>query len=61
MKLLLLSIILTGAMALAGCEQGPAENAGERLDEAVENTGDAVENAAEDAAEAVEDAADSAN
>lgn len=34
---------------LTACEeQGPAEEAGERIDEAVEDTGDAAEDAAEE-------------
>lgn len=38
---LLLSAFL---IALAGCDDdGPLENAGEEVDEAVENTGDAIE------------------
>jgi predicted small lipoprotein YifL len=61
--------------ALAGCEQeGPAEKAGERIDEAVEQTQDAIDDAGqqgtmermgekldqsmEEAGEAVEDAGD---
>lgn len=39
----------------AGCkEEGPAENLGEKLDEAAEDAGDAIE----DAADEVEDAVD---
>ncbi len=34
---------------LAGCDdQGPAEEAGETIDEAVDDTGDAIEDAADD-------------
>ncbi len=39
-------ILFCLAFSLAACESdGPAENAGERLDEAVENTGDAMRDA----------------
>jgi hypothetical protein len=38
-----------GAAALTGCEeQGPAERAGETIDEAAEDVGDALEEAGED-------------
>ena len=55
-----------GAVILQGCEeQGPAESAGERLDNAAENLGDNVDDAgdnlrdaADDAQDAAEDAAD---
>lgn len=40
---------------LAGCEQeGPAERAGEQVDQAVEETREAVEQATEEAGEQVE-------
>ena len=46
---LILALFLTGGWTLTGCEQeGPAERAGERMDEAVEEAGDAVEEAADD-------------
>ena len=32
-------------LALAACDDGPAERAGERLDRAVERTGDRIEDA----------------
>ena len=44
---------------LTGCEQqGPAEEAGEEIDEAVEDAGEEIDEAAEEAGDAVEDAAD---
>ena len=50
---LFLSMTLLFPM-LTGCEQeGPAERAGEAVDEATENAGDAIE----DAGESVQDAA----
>lgn len=48
-----------GGAMLTGCEeQGPAEEAGEEIDEAVEDAGDEIDEAAEEAGDAVEDAAD---
>lgn len=42
---------------LAGCEQqGPAEEAGEDIDEAVEEAGDEMEDAAEEVEDGVDDA-----
>jgi predicted small lipoprotein YifL len=42
---------------LAGCEQqGPAEEAGEEVDEAVEEAGDEMEEAAEEVEDEVDDA-----
>ncbi len=51
MKLTAIAAMLL-VLGLGACErQGPAEKAGERVDEAVQNTGDAVE----DAGDKVED------
>ena len=44
------------ALMLAACDEGPAENAGEAVDDAVEGAADALE----DAKDAVEDAAEDA-
>lgn len=45
---LLLALGLGGAV-LVGCEeQGPAEEAGEQIDDAVDDAGDAVNDAADD-------------
>ncbi|WP_168017157.1 hypothetical protein [Halomonas salinarum] len=45
------------AVAITGCEEeGPAEQAGEEIDNAMEDTGEAIE----DAGESVEEAADEA-
>jgi hypothetical protein len=53
--LFVLLLAIGGTTALTGCEdKGPAEKAGEKIDEAVEETGDAVE----DAADEIEDEAD---
>lgn len=44
---------------LAGCDsEGPAEQAGEKIDEAADDVGDAVEDAADEIDDAVDDAAD---
>lgn len=39
---------------LGGCEEGPAERAGEDIDEAVEETGEGAEEAGEETEEAFE-------
>lgn len=39
------AVLLPLAGALAACEEGPAENAGEAVDEAAEDAGDAVDDA----------------
>lgn len=47
--LLALALIAGSALLLTGCEdQGPAEEAGEAIDEAVEDTVDTVDDAAEE-------------
>jgi len=42
----------------AGCEEGPAERGGERLDEAMDDIRDAAEDAADEIEDAAEDAKD---
>jgi hypothetical protein len=67
-RALFLSLLLsTGFLALSACDEGPAENVGERIDEAtsdardrVEDAGDAIGDAADDAGDAISDAADEA-
>lgn len=56
LRAMLLGLVLaTGSLALVACEQqGPAEEAGENLDEAVEEAGDKMR----DAADEVEDEVD---
>jgi hypothetical protein len=39
------AVLVPLAGALAACEEGPAERAGEAVDDTVEDTGDAVEDA----------------
>lgn len=47
------------AIGISACEnEGPAEKAGERVDEAIEETGDTMEEAAEEAGDELEEAAD---
>lgn len=47
------------ALGLAACErEGPAERAGENIDEAAEDAGEAVDDAMEEAEDEVEDATD---
>lgn len=50
---------LLSLLALSACEQkGPAERAGERIDNAVENAGDKIEDATDDAGKTLEQAGD---
>jgi hypothetical protein len=63
-RILFLALVLglTG-VALYGCPQndagdGPAEQAGEKIDDAVDNTGDAIQDAGDKAGDAIEDAGD---
>ncbi|KAA3625937.1 MAG: hypothetical protein DWQ08_08655 [Proteobacteria bacterium] len=52
--------LLAMCLSIAGCEEeGPAEKAGKKIDEAISNLGDAAEDAADEAEDAVEDAAGS--
>ncbi len=54
-----LLLLLTLALGLAACSQdGPAENAGEEIDNAAENFGDAMEDATDDAGDSLEEAGD---
>jgi ABC-type glycerol-3-phosphate transport system substrate-binding protein len=58
-KTSLLLVLLTLALGLAACSQdGPAENAGEEIDNAAENLGDAMEDATDDAGNSLEEAGD---
>ncbi|MBQ4833971.1 hypothetical protein J8L70_12020 [Pseudoalteromonas sp. MMG010] len=50
-KVLSLSTLLT--FGLAACDDGPAENAGETLDEMATDTGNAIEDACESVKEGV--------
>jgi hypothetical protein len=57
MKSITLPLLAALAFSVVACrEEGPAERAGQAIDEAIEDAGEAVE----DAGEAVEDAAEDA-
>jgi hypothetical protein len=58
MRLLLLTI--ASSFLMLGCDrnEGPAEDMGESVDEAVEDTGDAMEEAGEEVEDEVDDATD---
>ncbi|WP_024461158.1 hypothetical protein [Marinimicrobium sp. LS-A18] len=47
-------LVLSGGAFLTGCDQGPAEEAGEKIDDAVDDAGDAMDDAADEAEDAVE-------
>lgn len=50
----LLPLVLFSACFLAACDQGPAEQAGEQIDEAVTETGNQIEDACEEVKEGVD-------
>lgn len=59
--LLLLSIaVLSCGLVTTGCEDndGPVENIGEGIDDAVDDAADAIEDAADEVEDAVDDATD---
>ncbi|WP_197054402.1 hypothetical protein [Nitrosococcus oceani] len=54
-KLVIIALLLSGSAWLSGCEQeGPAERAGENIDQTMEDAGDRME----DAGDRMEDATD---
>lgn len=56
-----LALFLAFGVLLSACEsEGPAERAGEQIDQAVESAGEKVEEAADSAGESIENATDSA-
>ena len=57
-KLSILAIALLTVIGLAACEKGPAEKAGEKMDNAAENIGDKIEDATDDAGDKLEAAGD---
>ncbi|OYY48987.1 MAG: hypothetical protein B7Y48_07890 [Methylophilales bacterium 28-44-11] len=58
-KLAITALLLTTFIGLSACqEKGPAEKAGENLDNAVESMGDKVEDATDNAGNALEEAGD---
>ncbi len=52
--------LITGMLlvAISGCEEGPAEEAGENIDESAEKVGESLENAGDSIQEAGQDAAE---
>lgn len=44
-KIKTILLLLSFSFLLVGCNDGPAENAGEKIDKAVEDTSDAVKDA----------------
>lgn len=57
-KLSIAALALLITIGLAACEKGPAEKAGEKIDNAAENLGDKVEDATDDAGDKLEEAGD---
>ncbi|MFW6060401.1 MAG: hypothetical protein ACODAQ_09475 [Phycisphaeraceae bacterium] len=58
MLVLLAALGLTGGLTLGCEEQGPAEEAGEQVDEGMEDTGEQMEEAGEEMEGAADDAMD---
>lgn len=57
-KLSIAALTLLLAVGLTACEKGPAEKAGEKMDNAAETMGDKIENATDNAGEKMEEAGD---
>jgi hyperosmotically inducible protein len=58
-KLGFTTLLLATLLGLAACqEKGPAEKAGENIDNAVESMGDKIEDATDNAGDALEEAGD---
>jgi hypothetical protein len=56
---MMLLMLFMGCMALTGCDNdGPAENAGEKVDEAVDDMKDTAEETANDIKDKVDDVSD---
>ena len=53
MLIKILPLMLGAALAVSGCDDGPAENAGENIDEAVSDTANAIEDKCEQMKESV--------
>jgi len=49
------SLAATPAFVLVGCDEGPAEEVGESIDDAADDAGDAIDDAADDVDDAVDD------
>ena len=56
--LLIAAVLGVSTLGLAACDsnEGPAEEAGESVDDAMDNAGDSMEDAGEDIQDAAEDA-----
>lgn len=48
--------LMLSSLVLISCDDGKAENAGEKIDNAIEDAGDSIEEAANDTGRAIEDA-----
>lgn len=57
-KLSIVVIALLMSIGLAACDKGPAETAGEKIDNAAENLGDKIEDATDNAGDKLEEAGD---
>lgn len=57
-KMQLVVLALAFAFGLAACNKGPAEKAGEKIDNAAEKASDKIENAADKASDKLEEAGD---
>ena len=57
-KIPLAMLALMFAFGLAACEKGPAEKAGEKIDNATEKMGDKIEDATDNAGDKLEEAGD---
>lgn len=51
----LFALLIAASFSLAGCNDGPFEEAGENVDEAVEDVKDEAEDAADDVEDAIDD------
>ncbi len=60
LNLLPIIVLIFAGNVLTGCEsnEGPAEEAGEKIDNAVENTGETIDSAVEETGEEIEEAGD---
>lgn len=57
-KLSVAALALLFAIGLTACEKGPAEKAGEKIDNAAEKMGDKIEDATDKAGDKLEEAGD---
>lgn len=57
-KLPIVALALLMTIGLASCEKGPAETAGEKIDNAAENAGDKIEDATDNAGDKMEEMGD---